>query len=111
MAGIWQSSEGIQGALYINGKWSAYQTLATGGQDPALAFHPSDATVYAVWRTSQAIQTVSFNAASHSTVAPLSSSGSSLSPPNIYIDANGNALAIWSILLGETTVVQIARGS
>lgn len=111
MAGVWQSSSGVQGALYLGEEWSAVQTLSSSGRSPALAFHPAEETIYVVWKTKQDIQTAHFNASGYSSASSISFLGSSVSDPSFAIDANGGAFVLWSMQIGGKSVVQIAQGS
>ncbi len=108
---VWQESDGsntiIMGAtLPFNGSWTTPVTLSLSGEDasiPQVAVDPQGNAV-AVWKRSNGTNTViqgavlPFGASSWTPTADLSLPGKDADVPQVAVDPNGNAVAVWARL-------------
>ena len=107
---IWRGSLGVQGAVYSSLNWSSPLTLTDQGITPKAAFNPIDEKIGAVWTTTTALQFTEYDATSFSLPIDLATS-SEITSPDIVIDYEGNSFAIWSAIVDDSRVIQVARGT
>ncbi len=115
---VWQRTDGstfrIEGSfLPFVGSWTMPSTLSVVGQNafvPQVAIDPSDHSV-AVWirfdGSNYVVQssTSAFGGAWSSPIN-VSASGSNADMPQVAVDPSGNAVAIWTKIIGGFAVVQ-----
>jgi PKD domain len=115
---VWRRSDGsnyiVQGAIRpAGGSWQAPADLSEAGQDaeePHVAFD-SQGDAFAVWQRSNGsnkiVQASSLPAGgSWQTPVDVSEAGEDALDPQLAIDSQGNALAVWRRFNGSNNIVQ-----